>query len=132
MPTESVNRGLLSAVEGNQWRSRALPARKGPAYRAACVPRGGMVLPAVLDFLEEYAMKKLILIAAVAAGGFMFAPAAISTSAEAQAVTVRVGQPGYRAPVHRRVVVSGPRCRMVTTRVHRHGRTVVTKTRRCY
>lgn len=77
-------------------------------------------------------MKKLILIAAVAAGGFMFAPAAISTPAEAQSVTVRVGEPGYRAPVRRTVVVA-PRCRMVTVRTKRPNGTVLIKqTRRCY
>ncbi len=76
-------------------------------------------------------MKKLILIA-VAAAAFMTPAAVISTPASAQSVTVRVGEPGYRAPVRKKVVVVGPRCRMVTTRVHRAGRTVVTKTRCCY
>ena len=78
-------------------------------------------------------MKKLILIAAIAAGAFMMMPAAISTPAEAQGVTVRIGEPGYRAPARRTVVVSGPRCRMVTVRKQRpNGSVVITKSRRCY
>ncbi len=48
-------------------------------------------------------MQKLILLAA--AGAFL-SPALIS-SASAQSVSVRVGEPGYRAYSQQRVVVSG-------------------------
>jgi hypothetical protein len=74
-------------------------------------------------------MKKFLMLAAAAA----IATPALISAASAESVTVRVGSPGYHARAQERVVVRhAPACRMVTTRVHRGNRTVVTKTRRCY
>ncbi len=73
-------------------------------------------------------MKKLILLAA--AGAFL-SPALIS-SASAQSVSVRVGDPGYRAYSQQRVVVSGQNCRTTTVRTKRaNGTTWVRKVRKC-
>jgi hypothetical protein len=73
-------------------------------------------------------MQKLILLAA--AGAFL-SPALIS-SASAQSVSVRVGEPGYRAYSQQRVVVSGQNCRTTTVRTKRpNGTTWVRKVRKC-
>ena len=73
-------------------------------------------------------MKKLILLAAAAA---FLAPAMIS-SAGAESVNVRIGTPAYRAQAQERVVVrSGSDCRMVTTKIKQHGKTIIKKVRKC-
>ena len=73
-------------------------------------------------------MKKLILLAA--AGAFL--SSALISSASAQSVSVRVGDPGYRAYSQQRVVVSGPNCRTTTVRTKRpNGTTWVRKVRKC-
>ena len=73
-------------------------------------------------------MQKLILLAA--AGAFLN-PALIS-SASAQSVSVRVGEPGYRAYSQQRIVTTGPNCRTVTVRTKRpNGTTLVRKVRKC-
>jgi hypothetical protein len=79
-------------------------------------------------FQEEHAMKKLILLAASAA---FLSPALIS-SAGAQSVSVRVGEPGYRAYSQQRIVTTGPNCRTTTVRTKRpNGTTSVRKIRKC-
>lgn len=73
-------------------------------------------------------MKKLILLAAAAA----FLSPALSSSASAQSVSVRVGEPGYRAYSQQRVVVSGKQCRTTTVRTKRPNGTIwVRKIRKC-
>ncbi|HET7679924.1 MAG TPA: hypothetical protein VFK79_07290 [Xanthobacteraceae bacterium] len=72
-------------------------------------------------------MKKLMLSAAAAA---LLTPALFSL-ASAQSVSVRVGDPGYRAYSQQRVVVSGPRCRTVTVKTKSYGKTVIKKVRKC-
>ena len=73
-------------------------------------------------------MKKLILL--TAAGAFL-TPVVIS-SASAQSVSVRVGDPGYRAYSQQRIVTTGPNCRTTTVRTKRpNGTTWVRKVRKC-
>jgi hypothetical protein len=81
-------------------------------------------------FQEEYAMKKLALLAAAAA---FLAPALISSaSAETASVNVRVGSPGYRAYSQERVVVSPSHCRTTTVRTKRaNGSVSIRKIRKC-
>lgn len=75
-------------------------------------------------------MKTFALAIAAAA---LLAPALIqSASAETASVTLRVGDPGYRARAQERVVVTTPNCRMVTVRTKRaDGTVIVKKQRRC-
>jgi hypothetical protein len=76
---------------------------------------------------EERTMRKFVLLAAAAV---CFAPALIS-SASAQSVTVRVGEPGYRGVTTKKVVTTS-HCRYVTTRTKRSNGTVwVRKVRKC-
>ena len=74
-------------------------------------------------------MKKLILLAAAAA----FLSPVLSSSASAQSVSVRVGEPGYRAYSQQRVVTtSGTNCRTTTVRTKRANGTIwVRKIRKC-
>ena len=74
-------------------------------------------------------MKKFALLAAAAV---CFAPALIS-SASAQSVTLRVGDPGYHSYNQQRVVVSNSRhCRTTTVRTKRANGTIwVRQVRRC-
>ena len=79
-------------------------------------------------------MKKLVLLGLVAGAAFL-TPVMTPAPAEAQSVTVRVGEPGYR-PVTRvkrtTVVRSGPVCRTTTVRTKRpNGSVMIRKVRRC-
>jgi hypothetical protein len=95
------------------------------AFRGFCAGRG---LPADWHVQEERTMKKFVLLAAA---GICLAPALIS-SASAQSVTVRVGEPGYRGSVTTKKVVTSSHCRYVTTRTKRSNGTVwVRKVRKC-
>ena len=77
-------------------------------------------------------MKKLILLAAAAA----FMSPVLSSSASAQSVSVRVGDPGYSAYSQQRTVtkkvVVGTNCRTTTVRTKRANGTIwVRKVRKC-
>ena len=73
-------------------------------------------------------MRKLVLLAAATA---FLSPALIS-STSAQSVSVRVGDPGYRAYSQQRIVTTGPNCRTTTVRTKRpNGTTWVRKIRKC-
>ena len=75
-------------------------------------------------------MRKFVLVLGAAAA-MVAAPAFIPAASAGTDVNVRIGTPAYKARAQTVVVGSPSRCKTVTTKVKKGGKTVISKKRVC-
>jgi hypothetical protein len=75
-------------------------------------------------------MRKFVIILGAAAA-MVAAPAFIPSASAETDVNIRIGTPAYKARAQGVVVTSPSRCKTVTTKVKKAGKTVISKKRVC-